>query len=49
MKKCLTCSFGRKREDKRKTRYFCNVQGMMATESMLPEHCERYRKKKEEK
>lgn len=47
MKKCLKCASLRKREDKDKTRYFCNLTGMMVTEGKLREHCDRFREKKE--
>lgn len=47
-KKCKTCAFLRTREEDKKTTYFCNEQGMVTTmESLLPEECDRYRKKKE--
>lgn len=48
MKKCLSCAFCKEREEKKQTHYFCNEQGMIATEELLPEECDRFRKKNEE-
>lgn len=48
MKKCLSCAFCKEREGKKQTHYFCNEQGMVATEELLPEECDRFREKKNE-
>lgn len=48
MKKCLECAFCRKKEGEKQTHYFCNEQGMVATEELLPEECDRFREKKNE-
>ena len=49
-KKCKTCTILRTKEESKKTTFYCNEQGMVTTmESLLPEECERYRRKKEDK
>ena len=46
MKKCPKCKFCRKKEKKDGTLYSCNIAGMLATGELLPEECDRFRKKK---
>jgi hypothetical protein len=48
MKKCLGCAFCREKEGEKQTYYFCNEQGMVATEELLPEECDRFKEKKNE-
>jgi hypothetical protein len=48
MKKCLSCSKCKEKEGEKQNHYFCNEQGMVATEELLPEECDRFMEKKNE-
>lgn len=42
---CKTCALEKKKRENNVTYYFCNEQGMVAPESLIPEYCEKWRPK----